>query len=80
MVPGSAEGGDDFISRGDVPDHAASEALGRLPCEVDRPSHHFPRREAFTRDLQSPRYRWEAGEIEIPRMSAGVPCLIGRPE
>jgi hypothetical protein len=36
--------------------------------------------EEFTRDLQSPGYRWEAGLIEIPRMPAGVPYLIGRPE
>ncbi len=33
----------------------------------------------FTRDLQSPRYRWEAGLIEIPRMPGGVPYLIGWP-
>ena len=36
--------------------------------------------EEFTRDLQSPEYRWEAGLIEIPRMPAGVPYLIGRPK
>ncbi|MBZ5608384.1 MAG: hypothetical protein LAP38_09005 [Acidobacteriia bacterium] len=35
--------------------------------------------EEFTRDLQSPDYRWEAGLIEIPRLPAGVPYLIGRP-
>jgi len=35
--------------------------------------------EAFTRDLESPEYRWEAGLIEIPRMPAGVPYLIGQP-
>jgi hypothetical protein len=34
--------------------------------------------EDFTRDLQSPEYRWEAGLIEIPRMPGGVPCLVGR--
>jgi hypothetical protein len=33
----------------------------------------------LTRDLQSAEYRWEAGLIEIPRMPAGVPYLIGRP-
>jgi hypothetical protein len=33
----------------------------------------------FTRDLQSPEYEWEAGLIEIPRMPAGVPYLIGSP-
>jgi hypothetical protein len=33
----------------------------------------------FTRDLQSPEYGWEAGLIEIPRMPAGVPYLIGSP-
>jgi hypothetical protein len=31
----------------------------------------------FTRDLQSPQYRWEAGLIKIPRVPAGVPYLIG---
>jgi len=36
--------------------------------------------EEFTRDLQSPEYRWEAGLIEIPRVPAGVPYLIGRPD
>jgi hypothetical protein len=36
--------------------------------------------EEFTRDLQSPEYRWEAGILEIPLMPAGVPYLIGRPE
>jgi len=35
--------------------------------------------EEFTRDLLSPGYRWEAGLIEIPRMPAGVPYLVGRP-
>ena len=34
----------------------------------------------FTRDLQSPAYQWEAGLIEIPRMPAGVPYLLGRPQ
>jgi hypothetical protein len=34
--------------------------------------------EEFTRDLQSPEYRWEAGLIEIPRMPGGVPYLVGR--
>jgi hypothetical protein len=34
----------------------------------------------FTRDLQSPAYRWEAGLIEIPRLPAGVPYLLGRPD
>jgi hypothetical protein len=34
----------------------------------------------FTRDLQLPAYRWEAGLIGIPRMPAGVPYLIGWPE
>jgi len=33
----------------------------------------------FTRDLESPAYLWEAGLIEIPRMPAGVPYLVGRP-
>jgi hypothetical protein len=36
--------------------------------------------EEFTRDLQSPEYRWEAGLMQIPRMPAGVPYLIGRPK
>ena len=36
--------------------------------------------EEFTRHLQSPAYRWEAGLIEIPRMPTGVPYLIGWPE
>jgi len=36
--------------------------------------------EEFTRDLQLPAYRWEAGLIGIPRMPAGVPYLIGWPE
>jgi hypothetical protein len=36
--------------------------------------------EEFTRDLKSPEYRWEAGLIAIPRMPAGVPYLIGRPQ
>jgi hypothetical protein len=35
--------------------------------------------EEFTRDLQSQAYQWEAGLIEIPRMTAGVPYLVGRP-
>ena len=35
--------------------------------------------EAFTRDLQSPEYRWEVGLIKIPRMPGGVPYLMGRP-
>jgi hypothetical protein len=34
----------------------------------------------FTRDLQSEAYHWETGLIQIPRMPAGVPYLIGRPE
>jgi hypothetical protein len=34
--------------------------------------------EDFTRDLQSPEYRWEAGLIEIPQMPGGVPYLVGR--
>ncbi len=33
----------------------------------------------FTRELQSSRYRWEMGLIEIPRLPAGVPYLIGWP-
>jgi hypothetical protein len=36
--------------------------------------------EDFTRDIQSPAYRWETGLIEIPRMPAGVPYLIGCPK
>jgi hypothetical protein len=36
--------------------------------------------EDFTRDLQSPEYQWTAGLLEIPRMAAGVPYLVGRPE
>jgi hypothetical protein len=36
--------------------------------------------EEFTRNLQSPGYRWEVGLIEVPRTPAGVPYLIGRPE
>ncbi len=32
----------------------------------------------MTSDLQSPDYKWEIGQIEIPRMPAGVPYLIGR--
>jgi hypothetical protein len=36
--------------------------------------------EEFTREFQSPRYRWETGQIEIPRMPAGVPYLVGWPE
>jgi hypothetical protein len=35
--------------------------------------------EEFTRDLQSPEYRWEAGLIKIPGMPACVPYLVGRP-
>jgi hypothetical protein len=35
--------------------------------------------EEFTRDFQSPDYRWEAGLMEIPHMPAGVPYLVGRP-
>jgi hypothetical protein len=36
--------------------------------------------EQLTRDLLSPEYRWEVGMIEIPRVPAGVPYLVGRPE
>lgn len=39
-----------------------------------------PELEEFTRNLQSPQYRWETGQIEIPRTPAGVPYLIGWPE
>jgi hypothetical protein len=35
--------------------------------------------EELTRDLESPEYQWEAGLIEIPRLPAGVPYLVGRP-
>jgi hypothetical protein len=35
--------------------------------------------EEFTRPLESPEYRWEVGLIEIPRMPAGVPYLLGWP-
>lgn len=35
--------------------------------------------ESFTRDLQSPGYRWEAGLVKIPRIPSGVPYLVGRP-
>ncbi|HUJ51693.1 MAG TPA: hypothetical protein VLW25_15900, partial [Bryobacteraceae bacterium] len=33
----------------------------------------------FTSALAAPGYTWEAGLIEIPRLPAGVPYLIGRP-
>ena len=33
----------------------------------------------FTSALRAPDYMWEAGLIEIPRLPAGVPYLIGRP-
>ncbi len=33
----------------------------------------------FAASLRSPEYQWEIGLIEIPRMPAGVPYLIGRP-
>jgi hypothetical protein len=39
-----------------------------------------PELQEFTRSLKSPAYRWEAGLIEIPRMPAGVPYLLGCPE
>jgi hypothetical protein len=39
-----------------------------------------PELEDFTRDIQSPSYRWEIGLIEIPRMPVGVPYLIGCPK
>ena len=34
--------------------------------------------EELTRGLQSPDYRWEIGLIQIPRMLAGSPYVIGR--
>jgi len=33
----------------------------------------------FTRDLRAEEYVWECGAIEIPRMPAAIPYLIGRP-
>jgi hypothetical protein len=39
-----------------------------------------PELEEFTRRLQSPAYHWKVGLIEIPRMPAGVPYLMGWPE
>ncbi len=33
----------------------------------------------FTSALKSPDYTWETGVIDIPRLPAGVPYLIGRP-
>ncbi len=35
--------------------------------------------EELTKDLRSPEYRWEIGLIQVPRLPAGVPYLIGRP-
>ncbi len=35
--------------------------------------------EELTKDLRSPEYRWEVGLIQVPRLPAGVPYLIGRP-
>jgi hypothetical protein len=36
--------------------------------------------EEFTRDLRAGAYRWEVGLVQIPRMPAGVPYLIGWPK
>ena len=33
----------------------------------------------LSRDLRSDSYQWEIGTIDIPRLPAGVPYLIGRP-
>lgn len=32
----------------------------------------------LTRGLESPDYRWEIGLMEIPRILAGLPYIIGR--
>jgi hypothetical protein len=34
--------------------------------------------EGLTRGLQSPDYRWEIGLMQIPRMPADLPYVIGR--
>jgi hypothetical protein len=34
----------------------------------------------LTSDLRSPDYTWEAGLIKVPRLPAGTPYLLGRPE
>ena len=34
---------------------------------------------ALVRDFEAPDYEWEIGRLDVPRIPAGLPYVIGRP-